>query len=73
MRNLLINVEILLSRLFESYSQSANGLKRHFGVKHDKYGSCHGADFYKNDTLSRGRNPDTLFSDTSSYIQIHEY
>ena len=32
---------------FESHSQSANGLKRPFGVKNDKYGPCRGADFYK--------------------------
>ena len=59
----------------ESHSHSENGLKRPFGVKNDKYGPCHGADFYENDTLSRSRNPenDTLFSGTSPYGKIHEY
>ena len=68
-------MEILLSKRFESHSQSANGLKRPFGVKNDKYGPCHGADFYKNDTLSRSRNPenDTLSSGTSPYRKIYEY
>ena len=75
LRNLSINVEILPSRQFESHSQNANGQKRPFGVKNDKYGPCHGADFYKNDTLSRSRNPenDTLFSGTSPYRKIYEY
>ena len=45
---------------FESHSQSANGLERPFGVKNDKYGLCHGADFCKNDTLSRSRNPEMI-------------
>ena len=74
-RNLSKNVEILPSKRFESHSQSANGLKRPFGVKNYKYGPCHGADFYKNDTLSRSRNPenDTLFSGTSPYRKIDEY
>ena len=60
---------------FESHSQSANGLKRSFGVKNDKYGPCHGADFYKNDTLSRSQNAknDTLFSGTSPYRKIYEH
>ena len=73
-RNLSKNVEIFPSKRFESHSQSANGLKRPFGVKNDKYGPCHGADFYKNDTLSRSRNPenDTLFSGTSPYRKIYE-
>ena len=68
-RNLSQNVEILPSKLFESHSQSANGLKRSFGVKNDKCLPCHGADFYKNDTLSWSRNPenDTLFSGTCPY------
>ena len=68
-------MEILPSNRFESHSQIANGLKRPFGVKNDKYGPCHGADFYKNDTLSRSRNPenDTLFSSTSPYGRIYEY
>ena len=68
-------MEILPSKRFESHSQSANGLKRPFGVKNDKYGPCHGADFYKNDTLSRSRNPenDTLSSGTSPYRKICEY
>ena len=68
-------MEILPSKRFESHSQSANGLKRPFGVKNDKYGPCNGADFYENDTLSRGRNPenDTLFSGTSPYGKIYEY
>ena len=62
-------MEILPSKQFESHSQSANGLKRPFGIKNYKFGPCHGADFYKNDTLSRSRNPenDTLFSGTSPY------
>ena len=36
--------------------------------------AMHGADFYKNDTLSRSRNPenDTLFSGTSPYRKIYE-
>ena len=74
-RNLSKIVEILPSNRFESHSQSANGLQRPFGVKNDKYGPCHGADFYKNDTLSRSRNPenDTLFSGTSPYGKIYEY
>ena len=69
------NVEILPSKRFESHSQGANGLKRPFGVKNDKYGPCHGANFYKNDTLSRSRNPenDTLLSGTSPYGKIYEY
>ena len=68
-------MEILPSEQFESHSQSANGLKRPFGVKNDTYGPCHGADFYKNDTLSWSRNPenDTLFSGTSPYGKIYEY
>ena len=68
-------MEILPSKRFESYSQSENGLKRPFGVKNDRYGPCHGADFYENDTLSRSRNPenDTLFSGTSPYGKIYEY
>ena len=43
--------------------------------QNDKYGPRHGADFYKNDTLSRSRNPenDTLFSGTSPYRKIYEY
>ena len=75
MRNLSKNVEILPSKRPESHSQSENGLKRPFGVKNDNYGPYHGADFYKNDTLSRSRNPenDTLFSDTSPYGKIYEY
>ena len=38
------------------------------------YGPCRGADFYKNDTLSRSRNPenDTLFSGTSPYRKIYK-
>ena len=38
------------------------------------YGPCRGADLYKNDTLSRSRNPenDTLFSGTSPYRKIYE-
>ena len=69
------NVEMLPSKRFESHSQSASGLKRPFGVKNDKYGPCHGADFYKNDTMSRSRNPenDTLFSGTFPYGKIYEY
>ena len=61
---------ILPSKQFESHSQSANGLKRPFGVKNDKYGPCHGVDFYKNDTLSWSRNPenDTLQSADSSSL-----
>ena len=61
-------METLPSKRFESHSQSANG-KRPFGVKKDKHGPCHGADFYKNDTLSRSQNPenDTLFSGTSPH------
>ena len=75
MRNLSKNVEILPSKRFESHSQSANGLKRSFGVKNDKYGPCHGADFYINDALSRSQNPedDTQFSGTSPYRKIYEY
>ena len=74
-RNLFRNVEILPSKQFESHSQNANGLKRPFEIKNDKYGPCHGADFYKNDTLYRSRNPenDTLFSGTSSKREIYEY
>ena len=68
-------MEILPSKRFESHTQSANGLERPFGVKNDKYGPCHGADFYKNDTLSRCPNPenDTLFSGTYPYGKIYEY
>ena len=68
-------VEILPSKRFESHSQNANGLKRPFGVKNDKYGPCHGADLYNNDTLSRSRNleNDTLFSGTSLHRKIYEY
>ena len=38
------------------------------------YGPCRGADFYKNDTLSRSRKPenDTLFSGTSPYRKIYK-
>ena len=38
------------------------------------YGPYRGADFYKNDTLSRSRNPenDTLFSGTSPYRKIYK-
>ena len=74
-RNLSKNVEILPFKRFKSHLQSENGLKRPFGVKNDRYGPCHGADFYKNDTLSRSRNPenDTLFSGTSPYRKIYEY
>ena len=45
------------------------------GGYNDKYGPCHGADFYKNEILSRGRNPenDTLFSGMSQYGKIYEY
>ena len=73
--NLSQKVEIFLSKLFESQSQSANGLKRPFGAKNDKYGPCHGADFYKNETLSRSQNleNDTLCSSTSPYRKIYEY
>ena len=73
--NLPRNVEILPSKQFVSHSQNPNGLKRPFGVKNDKYGPGHGADFYKNDTLSRSRNPenDTLFSGTSPYRKLYEY
>ena len=46
-------MEILPFKRFASHSQSANGLKPPFGVKNDKYGPYHGADIYKNDTLSR--------------------
>ena len=69
MRNLSKNVEILPSKRLESHWQSENGLKRPFGVKNDKYGPCHGADFYENDTLFQSRNPenDVLFSGTASY------
>ena len=65
-------MEILPSKRFESHSQSANGLERPYEVKNDKHGPCHGADFYKNDTLSRSRNPesDTLSSGTSPYRKI---
>ena len=68
-------MEILPSKRFQSHSQSVDGLKRPIGVKNDKYGPCHGADLYKNDTLSRSRNPekDTLFSGTSPYGKIYEY
>ena len=68
-------MEILSSKRFQSHPQNANGLKQPFGVKNDKYGPCHGADFYKNDTLSRSRNPeyDTLFNGTSPYRKIYEY
>ena len=38
---------MLPSKQFESHSQSANGIKRPFGVKNDNYGPCHGADFTK--------------------------
>ena len=38
-------VEILPSKRSESYLQRANGLKRPFGVKNDKCGPRHGADF----------------------------
>ena len=67
-------MEILPSKRFESHSQSANGLKRPFRVKNDKYGPCHGAKFYKNDTLSQSQNPenDTLFSGTSTYRKIYD-
>ena len=59
------------AKTFDSYL----GLKRPFGDMNDKYGPYHGADFYKNDTLSRSRNPenDTLFSGTSPYRKIYEY
>ena len=40
-------MEILPSKRLESHSESENGLKRPFGVKNDKYGPCHGADFYE--------------------------
>ena len=40
-------MEILSSKRFESHSQSANGIKRPFGVKNDIYEPCHGADFTK--------------------------
>ena len=65
----------LPSKRFESHSESANGLKRPFGVKNDKYGPCHRADLYKYDTLSRSQNPenDTLLSGTSPYGKIYEY
>ena len=55
------------SKRFESHSQIANGLKQSFSVENDKYGPLHGADFYKNNTLSRNPNPenDTLSSGTS--------
>ena len=68
-------MEILPSKRLESHSQSENGLKRPFGVKNDKYGPCHAADFYQNDTLSLSRNPenDTLFRGTSPYGKIYEY
>ena len=68
-------MEILPSNQFESHSQSANDLKRPFGVQNDKYGTCHGADFYKNDILSRSPNPenDALFIGTSQYGKIYEY
>ena len=68
-------VVILPSKRFESHSQSGNRLKRPFGVKNDKYRPYHGADFYKNDTLSRSRNfeNDTLFSGTSPHEKIYEY
>ena len=68
-------MEILPSKRFESHSQSANGPKRSFGVKSDKYGSCQGANFFKNDTLSLSRNPenDALFSGTSPYKIVYEY
>ena len=74
-RNLSQNLEKLPSKRFESHSQKANGLKRPFRVKKDKYGPCHEADFYKNDTLSRSRDPenDTLSSGTSPYRKIYEY
>ena len=73
MKSIKKNVEILPSKRFGSHLQSANGLKRSYGVKNDKYGPCHGADFYKNDILSRSRNPenDTLFSGTSPYRKIY--
>ena len=75
MRNLSKDVEILPSKRLESHSQSENGLKLPFGVKNDKYETCHGADSYENDTLSRSRNleNDTLFSGTSPYRKIYEY
>ena len=41
--------------LLDGPAQSANGLKRPFGVKNVKCGPCHETDFYKNDTLSRSR------------------
>ena len=68
-------MEILPFKRFESYSQSANGLKRPFGAKNYKYGPCHGADFSENDTVSRSRNPEnnTLFNGTSPYGKIYEY
>ena len=50
MRNLSKNVETLPSKRLESHSQSEKGLlKGPFRVKNDKYGPCHGADFYEND------------------------
>ena len=68
-RNVSKNLEISPFKWFESHSQNANGLKRPFGVKNNKYGPCHRIILYKNDTLSRSRNPenDTLFSGTSVY------
>ena len=64
-------MEILPFKRLKSHSQNANCLKGPFGVKNGKYGPCHGADFYKNDTL----NPenDTLFSGMSPYRKIYEY
>ena len=61
------------SRRFESHSQSENGLKWHFRAENDKYGLCHGADFCKNDTLSRSLNPenDTLFSGARTRTEKH--
>ena len=39
---------MLPSKRFKSYSRSPSGLQRRFGVKHDKYEPCRGADVYKN-------------------------
>ena len=72
-RNVSKKVEILPSKQFEWQSQSSDGLKRPFGANNDKYGPCLGADFYKNDTLSRSQNleNDTLFSGTSPCRKIY--
>ena len=61
-RNLSKNEEILPSRRYESYLQSANGLKRPFGVKNDRYGPCNGTNCYTTDTLPRSRNPENDIS-----------